>query len=82
MVEIPQLWVCAMVHMEAVTKLIAESDIDCLEHITNFTCQDFEDGTGVELRFTFYIKTNEYFMDELLIKRYEVTNLLLDDERC
>ena len=26
------------------------------------------------------IKTNEYFTDELLIKRYEVPNLLLDNE--
>ena len=46
MVGIPQFWVCAMGHMEAVAKLITERDIDCLEHLTDVTCQDFEDGTG------------------------------------
>ena len=66
--------------MEAVAELITERDIDCLEHLTNVTCPDFEDGTGFKLRFTFDIKTNEYFTDELLIKRYDVRNLLLDDE--
>ena len=40
----------------------------------------FEDGTGFKLRFTFDIKTNEYFTYGLLIKRYEVRNLLLDNE--
>ena len=80
MVGITQFWVCAMGHMEAVAELITERDIDCLEHLTDITCRDFEDGTGFELRFTFDIKTNKYFTDELLIKRYEVPNLLLDDE--
>ena len=69
MVGIPQFWVCTMGHMEAVAELITERDIDCLEHLTEITCQDFEDGTRFELRFTFDIKTNEYFTDELLIKR-------------
>ena len=75
-----QFWVCAMVHMDALSKLITERDIECLEHLTDVTCLDFEYGTGFELRFTFDIKTNEYFADELLIKRYEVRNLLLDNE--
>ena len=66
--------------MEAIAELITERDIDCLEHITDVTCQDFEDSNGFELCFTFDIKTNEYFTDELLIKRYEVPNLLLGDE--
>ena len=69
-----------MRHMEAVAKLIMERDIDCCKHLTGVTCPDFEDSTGFELRFTFDINTNEYFRDELLIKRYEVHNLLLDDE--
>ena len=80
MVGIPQLWVCAMGHMEAVAELITERDIDCLDNITDVTCRDFEDGTGFELRFNFDIKTNEYYTDKLLIKIYEVPNLLLDDE--
>ena len=69
-----------MVNMEAVAKLITERDTDCLEHLTNFSFRDFEDGTGFKLRFTFDIKTTKYFTDELLINRYEVRNLLLDDE--
>ena len=80
MVVILQFWVGALGHMEAVAELITERDIDCLEHLTNITCSDFEDGTGFKLRFTFDIKTNEYFTDELLIKRCDVRNLLLDDE--
>ena len=59
MVVILQFWVCAMRHMEAVAKLITERDIYCLDRITDITCQDFEDGTGLELRFTFDIKTNK-----------------------
>ena len=54
--------------------------MDCLKHLTGVTCPYFEYGTGFELRFTFDINTNEYFADGLLIKRYEVRNLLLDDE--
>ena len=60
--------------------LVLSRDIDCLEHITNVSCQDFEDGTRFELRLTFNIKTNKTFTDESLIKRYEVPNLPLDDE--
>ena len=37
-------------------------------------------GTGFELHITFDIKTNGYFMDKLLIKRYDVPHLLLDNE--
>ena len=75
-----QLWVCAMRHVEAVAELITERDIDFLEHLTYVTCQDFEGGTGFELHFNFDIKTKKYLTDELLIKRYEVRNLLLDYE--
>ena len=80
MVVIPQFWVCTMVHMEAVEKLTTERDIDCLKNLKDVTCRDSEDGTRFELRLTFNIKTKEYFKDELLIKRYEVSNLLLDYE--
>ena len=45
MVGIPQLWVCTMGHMQAAAELIMERDIDCLEFLTDVTCQDFEDGT-------------------------------------
>ena len=48
-----------MGHMEAISKLTTERDIDCLENLTDVTCRDFEDGTGFELRFTFNIKIKE-----------------------
>ena len=66
--------------MEAIVELITDRDIECLGNLTDGTCRDFENDTGFELRFTFDINTNKYFTDELLIKRYEVPNLLLDDE--
>ena len=69
-----------MGHMETVAELITERDIDCLEHLTDVTCREFEGGTGFKLRFTFDIKTNKYFTDQLFIKRYEVPNILLEDE--
>ena len=59
MVGIPQFWVYAMGHMEAVAESITERDIDCIKHLTDVTCWDFEDCTGFELRFTFDIKTNK-----------------------
>ena len=59
MVVITQFWVCTMGHMEAVAELITERVIDCLDHLTDVNCWEFEDGTGFELRFTFDIKTNE-----------------------
>ena len=34
MVGILQFWVCAMGHMEAVSELITERDINCLENLT------------------------------------------------
>ena len=46
MVGIPQFWVCAMGHMEAVAESITERDIDCLEHLTDLTSREFEDSTG------------------------------------
>ena len=59
MVGILQFWVCAVVHVEAISKLIIERDIERLGNINDVTCQDFEESTSFELRLTFYIKTNE-----------------------
>uniref|UniRef100_A0A7S4J1F5 Nucleosome assembly protein n=1 Tax=Odontella aurita TaxID=265563 RepID=A0A7S4J1F5_9STRA len=75
---IPQFWVCAMGHMDVVAELIAERDVDCLEHLTNISCEDYENGEGFVLRFTF--EPNDYFTNEVLTKRYEIPNLLLEDE--
>lgn len=77
-VGVPQFWVCAMGHMETVAELVTERDVDCLEHLVNVTCDDFEDGHGFTLRFHF--EPNDYFENEVLTKTYEIPNLLLDDE--
>ena len=38
MVGISQFWVCAMEHMEAVSKLITERYIDCIKNLTDVAC--------------------------------------------
>ena len=75
---IPQFWVCAMGHMEAVAELITEADVDCLENLTDVKCIDDEDGMGFALEFHF--KPNTYFTNTVLRKKYTIPNLLLDDE--
>ena len=75
---IPQFWVCAMGHMEAVAELITEADVDCLENLTDVKCIDDEDGMGFALEFHF--KPNPYFTNTVLRKKYTIPNLLLDDE--
>lgn len=77
-VGIPQFWICAMTHMEPLADLITDEDIDCLEHLQNIACVDNADGTGFRLEFHF--APNDYFENTVLTKRYEIPNLLLDDE--
>jgi nucleosome assembly protein 1-like 1 len=77
-VGIPQFWVCAMSHMEPLAELITEEDVDCLEKLQNIICIDDAEGTGFTLEFLF--APNDYFQNSVLTKRYEVPNLLLDDE--
>ena len=52
--------------------------MDCLEHLTDITCTDFPDGLGFELNFHF--SPNDFFHNAVLTKRYEVPNLLTEDE--
>ena len=52
--------------------------MDCLDHLTDITCTDFPDGLGFELHFHF--SSNPFFTNNLLTKRYEVPNLLTEDE--
>ena len=52
--------------------------MDCLEHLTDVTCTDFPDGLGFELNFHF--APNDFFHNSVLTKRYEVPNLLTEDE--
>jgi nucleosome assembly protein 1-like 1 len=75
---IPQFWAAAMTHLDAVSELICEEDVDCLEHLTDIKCVDRDDGKGFTL--SFHFKPNDYFTNEVLTKSYEVPNLLLSDE--
>ncbi|KAL7454159.1 hypothetical protein ACHAWC_006749, partial [Mediolabrus comicus] len=77
---IPQFWACAMGHIDIIAELITEQDIDCLDHLIDITCSDFTNGTGFELHFHFNTETNPFFTNSVLSKRYEVPNLLTDDE--
>jgi len=52
--------------------------VDCLDHLTDVTCTDFPDGLGFELHF--YFTPNPFFSNTVLTKRYEVPNLLTEDE--
>mmetsp|Transcript_26416 Transcript_26416/g.56765 ORF Transcript_26416/g.56765 Transcript_26416/m.56765 type:complete len:422 (-) Transcript_26416:196-1461(-) len=75
---IPQFWACAMGHVDVIAELISEADVDCLDHLTDVTCADFPDGLGFEL--TFHFAPNPFFTNTVLTKRYEVPNLLTEDE--
>eukprot|EP00574_Skeletonema_japonicum_P000289 CAMPEP_0201739152 /NCGR_PEP_ID=MMETSP0593-20130828/45630_1 /ASSEMBLY_ACC=CAM_ASM_000672 /TAXON_ID=267983 /ORGANISM="Skeletonema japonicum, Strain CCMP2506" /LENGTH=486 /DNA_ID=CAMNT_0048233405 /DNA_START=117 /DNA_END=1577 /DNA_ORIENTATION=+ len=77
---IPQFWACAMGHIDLLAELITEQDVDCLDHLTDITCNDFADGSGFELHFHFNNDTNDFFTNSVLTKRYEVPNLLTEDE--
>lgn len=57
---------------------INSEDVDCLEFLTDIQCNNFPDGSGFELAFHF--ATNPYFTNSVLTKRYEVPNLLTEDE--
>ncbi len=55
------------------------ADVDCLDHLNDITCTTFPDGLGFEL--TFHFNTpNPFFTNSTLTKRYEVPNLLTEDE--
>mmetsp|Transcript_5785 Transcript_5785/g.8691 ORF Transcript_5785/g.8691 Transcript_5785/m.8691 type:complete len:323 (+) Transcript_5785:2691-3659(+) len=79
LIGVPEFWSCCIQNIEVVSELVTEQDNDCLIHLENVTCHDFEDGKGFELKFHFN-KDNPYFSNEILTKRYEIPNLLLDDE--
>jgi len=75
---VPQFWACCMSHLETVAELVTEQDVDCLEHLIDVTCDDSPDGKGFTLKF--YFEPNDYFENLVLTKRYEIPNLLLEDE--
>lgn len=53
--------------------------MDCLDHLSDITCTTFPDGLGFELTFHFN-KSNPFFSNTTLTKRYDVPNLLTEDE--
>lgn len=78
LIGVPEFWSCAMANFEIVSELLTESDNDCLLNLEDIQCEDFDDGKGFTL--TFHFKDNDFFTNRVLTKRYEVPNLLLDDE--
>lgn len=78
LVGVPEFWFCAMSNIEVISDLLTERDNECMLHLKNITCEDFSDGKGFELKF--YFSSNPFFNNEVLSKRYEVPNLLIDDE--
>jgi nucleosome assembly protein 1-like 1 len=79
LVGVPEFWTCAISNIEAISELVTEPDQDCLLHLENITCDDFDDGKGFDLKFHFK-EDNPYFTNTVLTKRYEIPNLFLDDE--
>eukprot|EP00559_Dactyliosolen_fragilissimus_P002155 CAMPEP_0184855806 /NCGR_PEP_ID=MMETSP0580-20130426/951_1 /TAXON_ID=1118495 /ORGANISM="Dactyliosolen fragilissimus" /LENGTH=321 /DNA_ID=CAMNT_0027350429 /DNA_START=45 /DNA_END=1010 /DNA_ORIENTATION=+ len=77
---IPEFWICAMNNFNILSEHLTERDNLCLLHLKDVSCHDFDDGTGFELRFSFDEKKNPFFSNQVLVKRYEVPNLLLDEE--
>jgi len=75
---VPEFWSCAMANIETISELLTERDNECILHLEDIKCQDFDDGRGFTLAFHF--KDNAFFTNRALTKRYEVPNLLLDDE--
>lgn len=75
---VPEFWSCAMANIETISELLTERDNECLLHLEDIQCEDFDDGKGFTL--TFHFKDNPFFTNRVLTKRYEVPNLLLDDE--
>ena len=49
-----------------------------MEFLSDIKCNNFPDGSGFELAFHF--SENPYFTNSILVKRYEVPNLLTEDE--
>ena len=77
-VGIPHFWVTVMSEEETIGEQLTEPDVDCLATLENIEYEDFADGKGFVLFFHF--AENDYFHDKVLVKKYEVPNLLLSDE--
>jgi len=75
---VPEFWSCAMANIETISELLTERDNEALLHLSDIKCHDFDDGRGFTL--TFHFTENAFFTNPTLTKRYEVPNLLLDDE--
>ncbi len=76
---VPEFWSCSMHNIEAISELVTERDNECLMHLENVTCDDYDDGKGFELRF-YFKEDNPYFENRYLSKRcklvcmYEIFN--------
>lgn len=79
LVGVPEFWYCSMRNIETIAELITERDSECLLNLEDISSEDFLDGKGFTLKFKFN-DHNPFFYNKVLTKRYEVPNLLLDDE--
>ena len=77
-IGIPEFWTMAMSNIETLEELVTERDNECLNFLQDITCQDFDNGLGFTLQFHF--KENLFFTNRVLTKRYDVPNLLIEDE--
>eukprot|EP00537_Pseudo-nitzschia_pungens_P000086 CAMPEP_0172370370 /NCGR_PEP_ID=MMETSP1060-20121228/37318_1 /TAXON_ID=37318 /ORGANISM="Pseudo-nitzschia pungens, Strain cf. cingulata" /LENGTH=355 /DNA_ID=CAMNT_0013095607 /DNA_START=51 /DNA_END=1118 /DNA_ORIENTATION=+ len=75
---IPMFWTCAIQQMPVTQGIVSEKDIDCLGHLEDIKCFDYENGEGFRLEFHF--APNDFFENSVLTKSYDVPNLLLADE--
>ncbi|GMH65446.1 hypothetical protein TrST_g10139 [Triparma strigata] len=74
----PQFWVTALSQNGTVSETLTESDVDCLEYLSDIRSTDLPGGVGFTLTFKF--AENPYFTNAELSKRYDIPNLYLDDE--
>ncbi len=82
-VGIPNFWTTAMSNIETIEELITERDNECLSYLEDILCEDYANGLGFVLEFHFRQdekNPNPFFTNAVLTKRYDVPNLLIDDE--
>eukprot|EP00536_Pseudo-nitzschia_multiseries_P002575 jgi/Psemu1/294871/fgenesh1_pm.34_\ len=75
---IPMFWTCVIQQMPVTQGIVSENDIECLCHLEDIKCFNYENGEGFRLEFHF--APNDYFENSVLTKSYDVPNLLLADE--
>eukprot|EP01084_Bolivina_argentea_P207606 354186_1 len=71
---VPRLWLRVMMNNRAVSNIIEEGDLECLEKLHNVSCVEHEDYRGFTLQFHF--GPNQWFENDVLSKTYCLMNVL------